>query len=418
MIALAFRYLLARRKQTVLTLLGIFFGAAAYVSISGFLLGFRVYLVEQLVNNNAHIHIQAREDFLTERSLDRAFYGDRYQHVFWIVPPSGTKDTAVVEHPQSWYQRLRADRRVDAFTPQLTANALFSNGPATASATLIGTDPERQVQVTTIGEYVVEGEWGDLAAGGNRLIIGDQLRKKLGVNLLQNVMVSVANGAPTPYKVVAIFRTGNVLSDTNAYGVLSDVQKVTRRPNEVSEIAVRLHDYREAAAIAASWSPMSSEKIESWDQQNANLLSVFKIQDAVRFLTTGAILIVAGFGIYNVLNMTVMQKRRDIAILQSMGYSPGEVTWLFFAQGMLLAVSGASLGLLFGYLFSRFLETIPFKGGGPMDTGADHLLVSFDPAIYVQAAILALLASSIASVLPARAAGRLTPIEIIRAGAE
>ena len=114
MIFLALRYLLARRRQTLLTLLGIFFGAGAYVAISGFMLGFREYLVDQLVNNNAQILIQAREDFLTEHSLDHAFYGDAYKHVFWISPPSGTKGNILVENPQKWYERLRDDARFAA----------------------------------------------------------------------------------------------------------------------------------------------------------------------------------------------------------------------------------------------------------------------------------------------------------------
>jgi lipoprotein-releasing system permease protein len=87
MIGLAIRYLLAKRWQTILMLLGIFFGAASYVTISGFMLGFRGYLVDQLVNNNPHIHIEAREEFLTSTSLNEAFYNDRYTHVF-LEPPT------------------------------------------------------------------------------------------------------------------------------------------------------------------------------------------------------------------------------------------------------------------------------------------------------------------------------------------
>lgn len=417
MIHLALRYLIARRRQTILTLLGIFFGAAAYVSISGFFLGFREYLVDQLVNNSAHVHVQAREEFLTEHGLDESFYGKLVRHVFWSTPPSGRKDNAIVENPQSWYRRLAADPRVAAYSPQLSANVIFSKGRATASAGLVGCDPEQQIKVTTIGDYVIEGRWSDLSAGGNRLAIGDELRKKLGVYVSQNILVASANSPPTPFKVVAVFKTSSAQADNRAYGAITDVQRVNRTPNQVNEIAVRLHDHTQAAALANAWSAISPEKVESWDQQNANLFSVFALQDAIRFLSIGAIMIVAGFGIYNVLNMTVVQKRRDIAILRSMGYSAGDVVWLFFSQGLILGVSGVALGLGFGYVLGLYLQTVPF-GASPLGRGAGHLLISFDPAIYLQAASLAMLASLLASVLPARAAGRLAPIEIIRAGAE
>jgi lipoprotein-releasing system permease protein len=322
-----------------------------------------------------------------------------------------------VENPQNWYKRLAADPRVAAYSPQLTANVIFSKGKATASAALVGCDPVQQVKVTTIGEYVIEGKWTDLAAGGNRIAIGDELRKKLGVYVSQNILVSSAKSPPTPFKVVAVFRTGSMQADTRAYGAVTDVQRVNRTPNQVNEIAVRLHDYTQAAALATNWSAISPEKVESWDQQNASLFSVFALQDAIRFLSIGAIMIVAGFGIYNVLNMTVVQKRRDIAILRSMGYSGADVVWLFFSQGLILGLSGVALGLSFGYGLCLYLETIPF-GAGPMGRGAGHLIISFDAAIYLQSALLAMLAALLASVLPARAAGKLAPIEIIRAGAE
>lgn len=417
MIFLALRYLLARRRQTLLTFLGIFLGTAAYVSISGFMLGFQNYAVDQLVNNNPHVAVEAREEFLSDHSLDRAFYGARYLHVFWDPPPSGRKDSAMVEDPQKWYVRLKSDPRVLAFTPQLTAPVIFTNGTAKSSANLIGCDPVQQQRVTTIGTYVTEGQFGDVAAGGNRLAIGEELRKQLGVRLSQNVMVSLANAQPVPFKVVAVFSTGSLAWDRQAYGALADVQKVNRTPNQVNQIAVRLRDYTQAAAIATSWQALSVDKVRSWDQINAGIFTIFRIQDAVRYLTIGTILVVAGFGIYNVLNMTVVQKRRDIAILRSMGYGTGDIIWLFFSQGLILAVAGAALGLSFGYAISLYLQTIPFAGG-PMGGGTGRLHVSFDPAIYAQATVLALMSASIASILPARAAGKLAPIDIIRAGTE
>jgi lipoprotein-releasing system permease protein len=95
--------------------------------------------------------------------------------------------------------------------------------------------------------------------------------------------------------------------------------------------------------LATAWANFGPEKVESWDQINANVFDVFRIQDAIRFLSIGAIMVVAGFGIYNVLNMMVIQKRRDIAILRSMGYSTREIISLFFTQGFLLGITGVAI---------------------------------------------------------------------------
>ena len=417
MIALAIRYLLSRRRQTLLMLLGFFFGTAAFVLMSGIMLGFRMFLVYQLINNDAHVHIEPREEFLTPTSLDRSFYGGNIQHVFWWTPPSGRKDSATIENPQAWYKRLDADPRVAAYTPHLTAAVIFRKGRATASATLIGCNPRQQLEVTTIGDYVIEGDFSHLAAGGNRIVLGDELRKRLGLALHQNVMVSLSSGEQTPFKVIAVFRTGNSAFDSRSYGALADVQAVNDTPNQVNEIAVRLHDYELATSLAQTWSQLSDEKIQSWDVKNGNIRAVFKIQDAVRFLSIGAIMIVAGFGMYNVLNLTVMQKRKDIAILRSMGYSARDIITLFLSQGLILGAAGTALGLSFGYGMSFYLETIPIAQG-PIAIGVSHLILSRDPTIYLHSALLALTSASIASLLPAQAAASLPPIEIIRAGAE
>jgi lipoprotein-releasing system permease protein len=114
--------------------------------------------------------------------------------------------------------------------------------------------------------------------------------------------------------------------------------------------------------------------------------------------------------------MTVNQKKKEIAILRSMGFDTSDVVSLFFLQGLILGIVGGLIGLLLGYGVCLYLQTVPFAGG-PMG-GAGFLQIAIKPAIYLQGMGLALFSSCIASILPARAAGRMTPIEIIRSGAE
>jgi lipoprotein-releasing system permease protein len=414
-IELALRYLLERKRQTILTLLGVFIGTCSFIAVSGFFLGFQGYLLQQLVNNTAQIHIQARQDFLTEHQLDHSFYGPGQEHVFWKSPPAGLEGYLEVQNPQSWYERLRVDPRVEAFSPLMTAPALFTVTKRSVSAALTGCNPASQAKVTSIAEYMVDGSFMDIGAGGNRVIVGDELMKRLGAGINQTVLVSAGSGPAQPFKIVGRFQTGNRFADLQAFGALSDIQKLAHAPNRVNEIAVKLKDYTQAAQIAANWSALLPERTESWDQQNANILSMFKIQNALRFTMIFTVLMVAGFGIYNVLNMTVNQKRQDIAILRSMGYDTFDIVTLFFSQGLILGAIGGFFGLIFGYLICRYLQTIPF-GGGMQATG--HLHIAITPSIYIEAAMLALGSASIASILPARAAGKFTPIEIIRMGSQ
>jgi len=414
MIALGIRYLLSRKRQTLLTLLGVYFAGFAYVTISGMFIGFQGYMIEQLVDTTAQVHIAARQDYLTEHQLDEAFYEKIVKHVFWTSPPSGVVGYLEVQNPQSWYERLKADPRVQAYSPLIVIPALFTLNKISVSTNLIGCDPEQQAKVTSIAEYMLEGQFADIAAGGNRLILGSELMKQLGAGIGHYIQVTAGAFASVPFKVVGSFSLGNRAIDLQAYGQISDVQRLYHKPNRVTEIAVRLGDYNQAAPIATNWSKISPERVESWDQQNANILSLNSIRDFLRYGVILIVVLVSGFGIYNVLNMTVTQKRRDIAILRSMGADTFDIIALFFSQGLILGITGGFFGLASGYFACRYLRSLPFSGGGFVH--ATYLPVLVTPAIYVQAMILALLTASIASVLPARAASKLTPIEIIRAG--
>lgn len=369
------------------------------------------------------MYIEVRDNFYKEHELDTVFYpslenkNGSAKSLIWLAPPTGGNTSHMLENPEGWYTLLKNDPRVLAFSPQLTTPVVFSNGQTVASANLTGCDPKEQVRVTNIGEDMVSGSFADLSAGGNRLVVGEELRKKLGLQLTQNVMVSLGEKPAMPFKVVGVFNTGNKLSDNMAYAELRDVQNVRGTLNVVNTIAVRLKDHTLAKQMSDTWSQISVDKVESWDERNSSLFDVFKIQDAVRYLSIGAILVVASFGIYNILNMTVMQKKKDIAILHSLGYQPGDIVFLFFSQGVVVGFIGTFFGVLIGYIFCRYLATLPFSGG-PMGSGSGLMMVSFNAKIYWQAGILGMLSSTVASILPARAAGRFTPIEIIRSGVE
>lgn len=412
---LALRYLLERKRQTILTLLGVFFGTMAFVSVSGFFVGFQGYLVQQLVNNNAQVHVQARQDYLAAHGLDTAFFGSKILRVFWESPPAGVEGFLGIQNPQAWYKRLTDDPRVEAFSPTLTAAALYKLRKIAVAGNLIGCNPSQQAKVTTIADYIIAGKFSNIDVGGNRIVLGDELMKRLGAGLDQTIMVSVQAQPPIPFKVVGRFYTGSRGLDLQAFGALSDVQRVNLTPNEINEIGVRLKDYSDADVIARSWAKIAPERVESWGDQNINIKSVFAIQNALRFSMIMTVMIVAGFGIYNILNMTVNQKKQDIAILRALGYDTFDVVMLFFMQGLIVGILGTVFGLLCGYLFCRYLQTIPFMAVTPTNPQG-HLHISLSLRIYIQAATLAVISAAIASILPARAAGKMTPIEIIRQG--
>jgi lipoprotein-releasing system permease protein len=418
MFFLAIRHLVSRKKQTVLTLLGIVFGSMAFVAISGFMLGFQYFLLDQLINNDAHIRVSAREDRIDRSVAMRDLYGKSTAAlVAWVTEPSGTRSNPKIENPRGWAEILGHDPRVEAYSPQFSSQVLFSLGAISANVRLIGSEPAMQVKVTNIENYVLTGKFTDIATGGNRLLVGTGLLKKLGSTDGSTIFVSNARNRPTPFKIIGTFETGNrQLDDSTAFAALNDVQRLSGQQDEINNIAVRLWDFNRARDVAHDWQSLSVDRVESWDEINAAFLNVFQIQDATRYLMIAVILLVAGFGIYNILNVVVSQKKKEIAILRSIGYEQGDILKLFFLQGIILGVVGSALGLALGYIACLGLELVRF-GGGPMG-GGTFMKVSFDPMIYVRAFLFGSLSSAFASLMPARAAGKLTPIDVIRSGAE
>ena len=140
-------------------------------------------------------------------------------------------------------------------------------------------------------------------------------------------------------------------------------------------------------------------------------MSVFTTQDIVRNSMTVSILIVAGFGIYNILSMAVNHKRREIAILRSIGFESKDIVQLFLTQGVILGAIGGAVGCVVGFVLCKIMESIQITDHG---LGGNHMLVVYFVGIYIRGFFLAFLSSSVASFLPAQAAGRLSPIDVIR----
>jgi lipoprotein-releasing system permease protein len=289
---------------------------------------------------------------------------------------------------------------------------ILAKGVSTKSIRLVGVDPHRQIRVTNIQSYMQHGSFLDLGSGGRRMLVGDGLLKKVGAKIGDILQITGGQGFATlPFKVIGSFHTGVISLDENmAFSALVDVQAVNQKPSQITDIALRLTDVNLAQEVAADYSVLHQDKVQSWDQSNANILSVFSLQNFIRMFISTAIMVVAAFGIYNILSILVAQKRKDIGILRSVGFDKNDIVRLFLIQGLILGLTGGLLGLLVGYLLSMYLSTLSIAGM------TDKLMVSFSQKIYVSGLVMAVVASIISSILPARGAGKLEPIDIVRSG--
>jgi lipoprotein-releasing system permease protein len=410
MLFLAIRHLLARKKQTLAIFFGISLGTLVYVFIAGIQLGFQQFIIEQLVENDAHLKVTAHEEVISEETMNPVFYPDHPGVIHWLSPPSGKRNQDHLLYPQGWFLRLTASPQVYAYSEQLSVQVFAKRGTTQVNASLIGVNPLKQSQVTVIDRYMLDGKFKDIGYSGSKIIVGDAFLKKIGAQSGETIMLTAGVTNPRPFKIVGVYSLGvQQVDETVIYGALLDVQQLKGTPGRISQIAVKLTDVTEARSFAEELSHFGYDKVESWDQINASFLQVFKVQDIFRTFITVGILVVAAFGIYNVLSILVNQKRREIAILRSLGYTPRDILELFLSQGFILGISGAIVGLFLGFLACKFVQNLDID-----IMGKRGFVISYAPAIYIQGLLMALISSLIASYLPAQQASRMTPIDIIR----
>ena len=409
---LAIRYLLSRKRQSLLTLLGITLGTAGYVSISGIMLGFQDYLLDQFINNDCHIRIKARDEPVTEREVRGLLYPTD-THVSWIAQPTGRRSEENILNVPGWTERLAQDPRVASFALQLQIPTLIHFQKSNVAVKLIGIHPEDQLKVSTLENYAIHGSFRDLSRGTNQLILGDTLLEKLGARIGDLVLLSSGAREAMPFKIQGTSHFGmKNIDEGMVYTRLEDAQNLARAPSRVSDIVIRLQNVNDSTEVAAELSTHGLELVQSWEEANEGTLSVFKTQDIVRYSMTLAILIVAGFGIFNVLSMTVSQKRKEIAILRSIGYEPHDIVELFLVQGTLLGMIGGLVGVGLGYGITVLLSHIEVASSRAFGSG--HMMISFAPRIYLLGFAIAFLSSALSSYIPARGAGKLHPMEIMR----
>jgi lipoprotein-releasing system permease protein len=410
MLYLALKQLLSKKKQTLLILLGISFGSMLFVSISAVQLGFRAFMIKALLNNTAHVIISGSENSVDKKFIQKELAFDGV--INWITPPSGKRDESKLENFQGWVKVLRNDPNVYDYSPRLSTNVILRKGPIKANLALIGSIPLKQIRISDIADYVVKGQFENLKTGGNKIILGIGVAKDLGVRMGQYVDVISGSNEVTPFKVVGMTKFGDDRTDRSmAFAHINDVQKVNKTPGRVSEIAVALNDLEKSEELAQLWGMYTEDKVEDWKTASKMFMEMIKMQDVVRYFIMFSVLVVAAFGIYNVLSIMINQKRKEIAILRSIGYSPHKILELILFQGIILGLLGGIVGMIMGYILSRLIQLIDI---GVELGGSNHLFISYDISIYYTSFVAALIAALLASFIPAYSASKMTPIDIIR----
>lgn len=400
-----------RRRQTLVSVTGVALGVAFFIAIAALMRGFQTYFVQQVIDVQPHIVIKDE----TRRPVPQAA---EMAVAHGAVSVNGVKPRDRVRGIRSAGEKLAMIEAVPgaAAAPILTGAALLRYGSRDVTITVTGIDPVRYRRVSNLEKDMLRGSLEDLRSAANGLIIGAALATRLGVQLGDTVIAVSPRGVSLQMKIVGTFHTGLVALDQSAGYVLLKVNQVLQdRPNVVNQILVRLADVTAAEPLAREIEARFGDRAESWEEQNANILTVFIIQNAIMYSVTGAILLVAAFGIYNIISTVVFEKTRDIAILKSLGFTERDIQLLFLLQGMIAGLLGAALGCILGQAMIEGLAQVRFATETP--AGTDRFLLARDWRIFAVASVFAVASAGFAAVIPARRAARLDPVQVVRGAA-
>ncbi len=402
------RYLLAKRRQTFISLI-------TFISIAGVAVGVMALIVVLAVMNGFQDDLRNRILGITSHAIVGSFNGtfSDYQHLL---------------------EEVEKEPGVMAATPFIHAQVMISSGKSVSGALLRGIDPQTAAGVINIQENMIRGNLGDLrsekAAGEGPpvqgIILGVELCNNLGVRQGEWVTVISPSGRLTPmgqvpksklFQVVGVLQSGMYEYDnTLAYISLSAAQQFLGLADVVSGIEIRLGDIYQARGIADSLRTRLGIPywVRDWMQMNRNLFSALKLEKVVMFIILTLIILVAAFNIVSSLIMLVMEKTRDIAILKAMGATTSSIRKIFVMEGFLIGTSGTILGLLGGFALCSLLKKYQFIEL-PRDVYyISTLPVKLELSDVGMIALSAIVISLAATFYPSRQAARLDPAEALR----
>lgn len=226
-----------------------------------------------------------------------------------------------------------------------------------------------------------------------------------------NISLTTADGVNKVFKVVGLIETGSGSVDKSRaiISINTARQLLSKNKSYATDVMANVKDYNDAKTIANEVRPDIKYKTEAWQEGNAQLESANTLRDIIAIAVSLTILIVAGFGIYNIMNMTVSEKIREIAILKAMGFDGKDIVYIFLVQSVIIGLIGGFIGLLLGFAVASIVDRIPFK-----IASFDTLPITYLPADYILAMIFGLAITFIAGYLPARKASKIDPVEILR----
>lgn len=400
-------FLTARIKQLVAAVLSVMFGISMYVFMNSFMDGVNTFQTEITFSAMSHIKIYNElkgnpREIITSNKADELVLVNNAKNIRYT---EGIKNIDEIK------EGLKDISQITGIAAQLNQNVFIRNGVSKVSANLSGIETQEENKVFGTAENIVQGNLYELDKRNDGVILGTGLAEIIGVNLNDNITIQTSDGVSKVFKVVGTIETGAASLDRSRALVNIDVarQLLNKNKSYATELMIDVDEYKNAIGIAKNIQPLTQYKVEPWQEGNAQMDSGELLRNIIALATSLTILIVAGFGIYNIMTMTVNEKIKEIAILNAMGFNSKDIIEIFLLQSIFIGFLGGVAGLVFGNIISRIIDNTPFQLGL-----LDSLPMNYNPKDYALAFLFGLIITFIAGYLPALRASKLDPVDTLR----
>ncbi len=404
--------LLARWRQTLVAAIGVTFGITMFIALLGFMNGLNDLLDGLVLNRVSHVRLYNEIKANPNQPIDRVFQ-DKKSHNFISSVKAGQirediyNNTAIVK-------KVESDPRVLGVAPRITTQVFFNSGTINISGVINGIDAATEIRLFHFSDYVINGNPMNLMSSANTIVLGKGLADQLLVEVGDIVQVTTSAGNRFPLKVIGFFQSGlNDVDKIQSYAAIATVQKLMAKAGSyITDIQIKLKDIDQAPQVASEYAGIFHVDAEDIQTANSQYETGSFIRSLISYAVGVTLLIVAGFGIYNILNMMIYEKMDTIAILKAVGFSGKDVNRIFLIIALTIGISGGFAGLLFGFLLSLIIDQIPFRTSA-LPTITTYP-VNYSLVFYVIGACFSLVTTYFAGWFPARKASKVDPVVIIR----
>lgn len=406
------KHLLSKFKSTLTATLGVTFGITAYITLVSFMTGLNQMLDNLILNQTPHIHIYNEVSPSKNQPITLDQLYSPGEHIVHHIKPKFEKSNIYNGLPLLNY--LRDQEEVSGATPRLTTQIFYLSGAIELGGNLTGINIPEEVRLSGFNDYIVEGTPDALNNTENGILLGVGLAKKMSLRPGDRLQVSNVKGEVFPLKVVGFYQSGIAdIDNIQSYVNLKTAQRIVgENATYITDINVKLKDLTLAPEMARDIERQFEVDARDIREANAQFETGTNIRNLITYAVSITLLIVAGFGIYNILNMLIYEKMNDIAILKATGFTGNDVQAVFMSQAMIIGGIGGVSGLILGLIFSLLINQVPFNTEA-LPTISTYP-INFNPWYYLIGILFALVSTFIAGYLPSKKARIIDPVRIIR----